>query len=95
MKTLAISSVKATNSGKGKHQGKDIPVIQGHQLKDNKLITLFPGAVPPSLPSKEYWQTGAFNYIAFSPITSTKAEQSLPHLRMDQVLQFLLGDKLK
>lgn len=95
MKTLAISSVKATCSGKGKHQGKDIPVIQGHQLTDNKLITLFPGAVPQRLPTKNYWDKSGFNYIAFSPLASTEVHQSLPHLRMDQVLQFLLGDKLK
>jgi len=95
MKTLAISSVKATLSGKGKHQGQEIPVIQGRQLHDNKLITLFPGAVPKRLPTKEYWDKNGFNYINFSPIESIEAHQSLPHLRMDQVLQFLLGDKLK
>lgn len=95
MKTLAIASVKATQSGKGKYQNKDIPVIQGCQLADNKLITLFPGTVPTSVPNEDYWQSAQFNYIAFAPMESTKAHQSLPHLRMDQVLQFLLGDKLR
>ena len=30
-----------------------------------------------------------------SPIESVAAHQTLPHLRMDQVLEFLLGDKIK
>jgi predicted YcjX-like family ATPase len=58
------------------------------------MITLFPGAVPASIPTLEYWQKQAFNYIAFSPIESASSDECLPHLRMDQMLQFLLGDKL-
>lgn len=95
MKTLALASVKATKVGKSQYQGKSIPVIQGRQLASDKLITLFPGAVPASIPSAEYWQNKPFNYIAFSPIEPTKHDECLAHLRMDQVLQFLLGDKLK
>jgi len=95
MKTLAISSVKTTVNGKGMHQGQDIPVIRGHQLKDHQLITLFPGAVPKRLPTKDYWDNDGFNYISFSPLVSIEAHEALPHLRMDQVLQFLLADKLK
>jgi predicted YcjX-like family ATPase len=95
MKTLAIASVKATKAGKGKHQGQDIPVIQGLRQSDHKLITLFPGAVPPKLPAKEYWQDNHFNYHGFSPLESVEKHESLPHLRMDQVLEFLLGDKIK
>ncbi len=95
MTTLALASIKATKSGVGKHQGSDIPVIQGHALATNKKITLFPGAVPKSIPNQEYWQDKSFNYIAFSPLESVSEHQTLPHLRMDQVLEFLLGDKIK
>ena len=95
MKTLAIASVKATKSGKSRHQGQDVPVIQGHTLTDSKLVTLFPGAVPERLPFKDYWQDNSFNYISFSPLNSVEKHECLPHLRMDQVLQFLLGDKIK
>ncbi len=95
MATLAIASVKATKSGQSKYQGKDIPVIQGRSLANGELITLFPGAVPSNIPTKDYWQSRQFNYLAFSPIESTLEHQSLPHLRMDQVLEFLLGDKIK
>jgi predicted YcjX-like family ATPase len=95
MKTIAIASVKATKVGKSLYQGQNIPVIKGRQLSNGQMITLFPGAVPASIPTLDYWQKQAFNYIAFSPIESISSDECLPHLRMDQMLQFLLGDKLK
>lgn len=95
MKTLALASVKATKVGKSQYQGKNIPVIQGRQLATDKIITLFPGTVPAAIPNSEYWQQQAFNYITFAPAQSAAHDECLSHLRMDQVLQFLLGDKLK
>lgn len=95
MKTLAIASVKSTNVGKAQHQGVELPVIQGNRASDGKLITLFPGTVPNKLPQPDYWQNNKFNFIGFSPLARIDSHESLPHLRMDQVLQFLLGDKIK
>ncbi len=95
MASMAIASVKATKAGQGKYQGRDIPVIQGRELENNKLVTLFPGAVPKAIPNAGYWQDKSFNYIAFAPLATVSGHQALPHLRMDQVLEFLLGDKIK
>jgi len=98
MKTLAIAAVKSTTSGKALHQGQKISVIQGNTLpKGQELttkVTLFPGAVPEKLPEKDYWQQSAFNFINFLPITGMAKHEPLPHIRMDQVLQFLLADKM-
>jgi len=104
VKTLAIASVKATNSGMSKHKGKDVPVIQGQRLNSNgneakenvfgQKITVFPGAVPRLLPKEEYWQSNSFNFIEFTPLSGLNKHECLPHVRMDQVLQFLLADKM-
>ena len=104
IKTLAIASVKATNSGISKHKGMDVPVIQGRSLVTagseqsaaifGQKITVFPGAVPRELPNNEYWQSKPFNFIAFAPLSGLNKQQCLPHVRMDQVLQFLLADKM-
>ena len=104
VKTLAIASVKSTNSGVTKHKGEDIPVIQGRRLATSspgdsndvfgQLITVFPGAVPSQLPKENYWKTKPFNFITFAPLSDLEKHQSLPHVRMDQVLQFLLADKM-
>jgi predicted YcjX-like family ATPase len=98
MKTLAIAAVKSTTSGKMLHKGQRISVIQGNTLpkgeEATEKITLFPGAVPDKLPEKNYWQQCAFNFINFLPITGMSKYEPLPHIRMDQVLQFLLADKM-
>ncbi|MGL1958821.1 MAG: YcjX family protein [Colwellia sp.] len=59
-----------------------------------KKMTVFPGTVPSKLPKQEYWQDAAFNFISFAPITGVAQHECLPHIRMDQVLQFLLADKM-
>lgn len=98
MKTLAIAAVKSTTLGKTIHNGQKISVIQGTTLPKGqeapKKMTLFPGAVPDKLPEKNYWQTSAFNFINFLPFTGMEKHEPLPHIRMDQVLQFLLADKM-
>lgn len=94
MKTMAVSSIQTTKAGKSAYQGREIPVLQGRKLATDKVITVFPGAVPSSLPKEEFWQKSAFNFINFSPLNSLNSHECLPHLRMDQVLQFLLGDKM-
>lgn len=93
--TMAIASIKSTKAGKGSHQGETIPVIQGNKMVDNSKIVLFPGSVPASIPSEEYWQQHPFNFVDFAPQPNESTHNSLPHLRMDKVLNFLLGDKLK
>lgn len=94
MKTLALASVKSTQVGKTRHQGQELPVIQGRRLEDEQLVTVFPGSVPATLPDEKFWQASQFNYISFLPIASVEQHQCLPHLRMDQVMEFLLGDKM-
>lgn len=95
MKTLALASVKTTKVGKSFYQGKDVPVIQGARMEDNQTITVFPGTVPDKIPNKTFWQNSDFKYISFAPINSITTQECLPHLRMDQAMQFLLGDKMR
>lgn len=95
MNTLAIAAVKATKTGKSIYRGQELPVIRGRRNHDDQLITVFPGAVPAKLPKESYWNDKGFNYIDFLPLNSCGKHECLPHIRMDQVMQFLLGDKMK
>ncbi len=98
MKTLAVAAVKSTSLGTTQHKGQTIPVIQGNtepkESGKTERITLYPGAVPDKLPEKSFWQESAFNFINFSPRSGMTKHEPLPHIRMDQVLQFLLADKM-
>jgi len=94
MKTVAIAAVKTTQTGKSHHKGQLLPVLKGRRASDDKTITVFPGTVPSKLPEESFWQDNGFNYMDFSPQEGGSNQECLPHIRLDQVMQFLLGDKM-
>ena len=67
-------------------------MLQGRDAQGS-AITLFPGEVPQSCPSPEFWEQQQFEFPKLSP-PIMNAGHVLPHIRMDQVLDFLLADKL-
>ncbi|TLU64848.1 YcjX family protein [Thalassotalea litorea] len=95
MKTLSIASIQCTEQGKSEYQGKKLSVLKGKRLDNNQIITLFPGSVPAKLPQPSFFSQNKFDYIQFKPMNAIDEHQALDHIRLDQVLQFLLGDKLK
>lgn len=91
----AIAAIRATNQVIVNQSGKQIKAIQGVRSVDKKPITLYPGSVPSKLPSAEFWQkTPHFDFDSFEPQPLEQGEP-IPHLRMDAVLQFLLGDRFE
>jgi predicted YcjX-like family ATPase len=90
--STAISAIRASKSGLGQLNGESIPVLQGRDAQGS-AITLFPGEVPQSCPSPEFWEQQQFEFPKLSP-PIMNAGHVLPHIRMDQVLDFLLADKL-
>jgi len=59
------------------------------------LVTVFPGTVPNKLPLPEFWANNQFKFFDFLPRQPIHDHEALPQIRMDQVLQFLLGDKMR
>ncbi len=90
--STAVSAIRASKSGLGQLNGESIPVLQGIN-EQGSVITLFPGEVPQSCPGPEFWKQQQFEFPKLLPPLMNK-EHVLPHIRMDQVLDFLLGDKL-
>jgi predicted YcjX-like family ATPase len=90
--STAIAAIRTSSSGIGEHQGENIQVLKG--LDGNaQSLTLYPGDVPERCPEPSFWQNQGFDFPKFAP-PLRKNKDSLPHIRMDQVLEFLLGDKL-
>ncbi|MEG1691702.1 MAG: YcjX family protein, partial [Hafnia sp.] len=94
MDCAGIASVQATQSGLVDHHGQKIPALKGHRLVDDQPLTVFPGEVPARLPNNEFWQKQGFHFEDFRP-QSMNVDSPLPHIRMDSVMEFLLGDKLR
>lgn len=90
---MSIAAIRASNSGYVQVDGLAQPCISGTGL-DQQPLTYFPGDVPSQLPTKALFEQHKFSFIPLRPLPWTDA-QALPHVRMDHVLQFLLGDKLQ
>jgi predicted YcjX-like family ATPase len=90
--STAVSAIRASKSGLSHLNGESIPVLQGID-EHGSAITLFPGEVPQSCPSPEFWKQQKFEFPKLSP-PLMNAQHVLPHIRMDQLLDFLLADKL-
>lgn len=92
--TLAIAAVKCTQAAYTTVQGERIPCIKGMPIKGTQPVALFPGEVPTEVQIPEEWVEGRFHFIAFKPPRLANIHGSgLPHIRLDRVLEFLLGDK--
>lgn len=94
MKCIGLASVQATQSGLVEHQGEKVPALRGQRLSDGVPLTFYPGEVPPRLPGNAFWQQQGFQFELFRP-QSLDVDQPLPHIRMDDALEFLLEDKLR
>ena len=95
VKTMALSSVTCTRTVVQEHEGRRLSFVQGIPKGRDKAILLFPGEIPESLPRAADWDANRFNFMEFEPPRLTDPEATaLPHIRLDQAFQFLLGDKL-
>ena len=91
---MALAAIRASTAGFIELQGQKSPCISGRELGAVTPVTLFPGDVPATLPDAALFQRHPFQFPALAPLTLTM-QQSLPHVRMDHALEFLLGDKLR
>ncbi|MBF0447243.1 MAG: YcjX family protein [Magnetococcales bacterium] len=94
VKTLAISSVVCTQTVVREHQGRRLSFVKGTPKNRDEEVLLFPGEIPESLPSASDWVESRFNFLDFKPQVGVGRTATIPHLRMDQAIEFLLGDKL-
>lgn len=90
--STAFAAIKSSQSGETQHAGKDIQVIKGVE-DSGELLTLFPGEVPSECPPVTFWREQGFGYPNFAP-PQREPRNALPHIRMDQIIEFVLGDKL-
>ncbi len=110
-RALAIASIRATTHGTISDKNGDLECLVGIPEKGEKLdattydgkteIALFPGDLPENPESifQPTLQPGLLNFLRFSPPKNSASPKSnnpgFPHIRLDQALDFLLGDWMK
>ncbi len=107
---LAMAAVRATREGTVKQGREELPVIIGTPLAGETIgdevfdgrseTAIFPGDLPRKIDSVFEPDNGnaAIRFIRFRPPklerTADGVTLSLPHIRLDRAMQFLLGDRL-
>lgn len=97
VETMAISAIKATRHGMVTTAQGEVEVVQGIGL-NGQALTLFPGEVPTRLPEPQFWGEQGFNFIGFAPPNNANLDPAsvhFEHIRLDHLLQYLVGDKLE
>ncbi|QSX34913.1 YcjX family protein [Shewanella avicenniae] len=95
VEAMAVSAIKTTRYGVVKDRVLgEVSVVSGTELSDDRpTLTLFPGEVPTQLPDDQFWQQQGFQFVNFAP-PLMPVDQPFDHIRLDHLLEFLLGDKL-
>jgi len=91
---LALAALRATDTVRTEHQGQQLSCVRGRLKDEDRETVLFPGEIPADLPEDEDWRSGRFRFCDFRPrrlVTGQKGQ----HLRLDQAIEFLIGDKLQ
>ncbi|MDW8123873.1 MAG: YcjX family protein [Geminicoccaceae bacterium] len=91
---LAISAVRATDEVRTTYDGQVLSCVKGRLAEEGREVVLFPGEIPPEPPEPADWESGRFRFRAFAPRRLVPGRPA-PHIRLDQALEFLIGDKLR
>ncbi|MGL5045815.1 MAG: YcjX family protein, partial [Plesiomonas sp.] len=94
MDCVSLASVQATHIGQMQYQGRTLNALRGNRLSDGEPLLIYPGDVPSRLPAGDFWQRQTFDFESFRP-RPCALDEPLPHIRLDAVMEFLLGDKLR
>ena len=104
---LALAAVRATREGVAKAGREQLPVIIGTPMDGETIdgksfngeteTAIFPGDLPED-PESMLKDGAAVRFVRFRPprieIGAGAIKMSLPHIRLDRALEFLLGDRL-
>lgn len=89
---MAIASVQATEVATGQAEGRTLSGIRGHTLDGHELFVR-PHGVPAAVPDERWWNERGEPYDSFRPQVMDPL-RTMPHIRLDAVFEFLLGDRL-
>jgi predicted YcjX-like family ATPase len=96
VETMALASLKCTDTVVTDHEGRQLRCVRGTPVGRDRPTVLYPGEIPDC---HDLFPSGVdrpYNFLDFRPPAGAGADgRGLPHIRVDQALQFLLGDYLE
>jgi predicted YcjX-like family ATPase len=91
----ALAAIRCTEDAVASLEGRNFAAVRGILLQEGRGATIYPGEVPMKPPEPAFWQSGFFRMPEFRPPRLDPAGSTgVPHLGMDGLLAWLLGDAL-
>jgi predicted YcjX-like family ATPase len=106
-RAVALASLRSTVEQEVEKDGRKLPCVRGRLLATGREAALFPGDLPQDpervlaearedVDRGEGWLGGDLRFMAFAPPRGTgRAGEGPPHIRLDQAIEFLIGDRLE
>jgi len=100
---MAIAALRSTVEQRVQHNGVPLDCVRGLLSSSGREAALFPGEFPSdpaqvlnaARAGEQHWLQGDFELMNFLPQAGARRKgDGLPHIRMDQAAEFLLGDRL-
>ncbi|MEO1092493.1 MAG: YcjX family protein [Pseudomonadota bacterium] len=94
--TLAVAALRSTDTVRTDHDGQRLSCVRGVLYDTGQERIIFPGEVPPTMPRGADWDEQRFAFRRFAPRSLAAAGNGgvQGHIRLDQVLESVLGDRL-
>lgn len=93
VEVMALSALRSTDVVRTDHHGQQLSCVRGRLKDEDRETVLFPGEIPGDLPEPDDWLNGRFRFREFAPRRLVAGAEG-QHIRLDQALEFLLGDKM-
>jgi predicted YcjX-like family ATPase len=91
-----LASVASTVEGTQEIDGRRVQVVVGRPVGSTTQAKFFGGQVPVRPPRPEDWGTPFLNIPVFEPpLIDPAPVDGIPHINLDLVLEYLIGDRLR
>jgi hypothetical protein len=94
-KVLALSAMRCTADRIAEADGHRLSVVVGIPVGADHERALWTGEVPDRMPSRSDWHEEDYRFIDFLPKRlAPGAPQGFDHIRLDEAIRYLIGDRL-
>jgi hypothetical protein len=107
IRAMAVAAIRATVEQEVARRGETVRLVRGRRMEDGKETAIFPGELPespqallaaagPEGGGAAAWPDAGYATVRFAPPRwLPRPGEGPPHIRLDQALDFLIGDRLE
>ena len=94
-KVLALAAMRCTADRVAEADGHRLSVVVGIPVGGSHERVLWTGEVPDRMPARGDWDENDYRFIDFLPKrVAPGAPQGFEHIRLDEAIRYLIGDRL-